>query len=404
MRTVAVLGNSSAALSAVETLQDALEGRTRTELLVVAPRNRFVYSPLIPHVVSGALRPESVAFDFTDVLADATRFECDNLQTVDLEERAIVCAGNRLSFDYLLVAPSSRPDWGGCRPADGACAAWTLEGASTLRAYLDERVEQFDEHSEPPDRATRTLAVVGGGAAGIEVASEIRRAGRPFGEARADVPSSSKPDVPVCVLEKRSELLPDGPEPLRAACRAHFRSADIWWRTDTAVASCEPNRLELSDGEHLRVDAVAHCSGTRPPEWLADSPLPTDQDGRIRVAPNLRVPNTSGLYAAGASAAPPDLPAMRAHLAAQQGRRAAENLRADLSGRTLREWRPGDESWLLTLGSSGAAVFSGDSLMTGRAAGTLYRLRHASWIPEPLADSGAAQTWLREGFHPDPDR
>jgi hypothetical protein len=35
--------------------------------------------------------------------------------------------------------------------------------------------------------------------------------------------------------------------------------------------------------------------------------------------------------------------------------------------------------------------------MTGHAASVLYRLRHAAWMPAPLAETGSAREWLQTG-------
>lgn len=397
MRQIVVYGNSFAALHAVRELQSALDGRTRLELLLVAPRGPFLYTPLLPHVASGALPKEALTFPVSDVLHPSTNLVRATSRGIDLTAREVVTADRRIPFDYLVFAPRAVPDWGGCRPAANACAAWSLEGASQLQSYIQERARNGVDDRVSSSESKRPLAIVGGGPAAVEIASELRRGAHHRTDREEPGAHSTAADLPICVIEREPSLLPEAPAPLRRACRAHFRSADIQWTTDTRVAACHESSLEFERGSTLEVDAAAHCTGMSPPESVAQSPFPVDERGRIEVHSTLRVPEAPGIYVAGDAARAPDSLPLRAHLAAAQGSRAAQNVRADLSGRTLRSWSPDDDSWLLTLGSSGAAVFNGESLMTGQSARVLYRLRHASWMPAPLAESGRAQKWLEEG-------
>lgn len=397
MRRIVVFGHSFAALHAIRELQSALEGRTQLELSLVVPRDSFVYSPLLPHVVSGALEPGSLAFPLSRVLTPSTALERAQIRGIDIDNRELVAETERFRFDYLLLAPRTRPDWGGCRPARERPPAWTLDGAAELHDALDDAIRDRDTDEESSDRGNPRAVVVGGGPAGVEIASELRRAGQGTARDRQAEADRTSPDLAVRLIEQQQCLLPSAPEPLRRAVRAHFRSSGIQWETDARAVARDDEGVGLADGSRRSADMVAHCTGVRPPNWLEDSPLSTDAEGRIPVEADLTVPGQAGIFAAGSATAPSEAPPLRAHLEADQGRRAAENLRAALSGRTLRPWSPDDDSWLLTLGSSGAAVFKGESLMTGRSARVLYRLRHASWMPAPLAERGPAQEWLQRG-------
>jgi len=397
MRRIVVFGDSFAALHAIRELQDALEGRTQLELSLIAPRDSFVYSPLLPHIISGALEPGALSFPLSRVLSPSTAFERARICGIDLENRELVAEDRRFGFEYLVLAPRARPTWAGCRPSRDRSAAWTLEGAAEVRHELDGLLRNRETSKGTSGSGTPRALVIGGGPAGVEIASEIARArGDTAGTGRTDADSTS-PEISVRLIEKRGSLLPRVPEPLRRAARAHFRTTGIHWETAARVVARNHGTIELDDGSRRDANVVAQCTGRRVPDWLEDSRLPIDEAGRIRVEPDLTVPETADIFVAGSAASVSETPPLRAHLEADQGRRAAENLRAALSGRTLRAWSPDDDSWLVTLGSSGAAVFKGDSLMTGHAASVLYRLRHAAWMPAPLAETGSAREWLQTG-------
>ncbi|MGW5612175.1 FAD-dependent oxidoreductase [Streptomyces sp. NPDC003877] len=149
--------------------------------------------------------------------------------------------GETIRYDRLVLATGARPrvpQLPGVLTADGRLT----EGATTLRT---------------PDDAERLadgpVVVLGGGVLGTETTLALLRAGR---------------DV---------TLVHPGPHPMHdrldgaagTLLADHLRAAGARLRTGRAAVEYRPGKLALDDGEVLRADALALCTGVEPETALA---------------------------------------------------------------------------------------------------------------------------------------
>ena len=262
MRRIVVIGHGFAALHAAQRLEQALEGRRYTDLTLVTDRAHFVYTPLLPHVVSGTVEVTDIAVGFDEILTDETTIRVASVDQIEPRARRIQTDEGSLEFDYLIFAPDGIPDWGQNpeRKSD-ALPFDTPTDAATLRGRLDEFIE------EPRDRP-RHVAIVGGGRTGVELTAELHRTI----QARSAPSSSSDDPAPVQLglFERRAEILQRLPEELRSTCRNWIDRAGVEIHTDVDVTACTDNSLELADGTIVDTDATIWCGGWRPPGLVDD--------------------------------------------------------------------------------------------------------------------------------------
>lgn len=182
--------------------------------------------------------------------------------------------------------------------------------------------------------ASRVLqaVVVGGGAAGIEIAFALGRRG-----------------ASVTVLEAAERILPGHPEGLaRRAEAAASRGIRILTGTRAGGREAPPS------------DLVVLASGAAAPSLFESSGLPLDAAGFVRVEDTLRIEGHERLFAAGDCAsmiAHPSLPKAGVH-AVRQGPILAANLRAAIEGRPLQAYRPQRDFLVLLDLSDGTAIGS----------------------------------------------
>jgi NADH dehydrogenase len=383
MRRIVVLGGGFAALNAIQRLEEALEGRRHIELTLLTDRAHFVYTPLLAHVVSGTVEVTDITIGFDEMLAEETTLRVETVESIDPGGRTIETDEGECSFDYLIFAPEGVVNWGetaSCRSRAHSFDSPT--DAASLRRRLDALRGRSD------DRAAR-LAIIGGGRTGVELAAEIRRA---HPSQPADKP------LDLAIVERRSEILGRLPNPLQSTCHNWLAGAGVDIQTDASVETCSEGRLELADGEAIEVDAAVWCGGWEPPPLVdAFGPEATHQ-GRIDVDPYLHVADTSYIFAAGIAVAPDASRTRRVAREARQGRLAADNLVAELSGRTPKAWSADESSWLISLGSNEAVAYKNGTTLTGRAAWAFYRFVHTSLMPGALAKAGLLRSWFQEGF------
>jgi len=159
-----------------------------------------------------------------------------------------------------------------------------------------------------------TLAVIGGGAGGFEIALAAQR--------------QLGSGVSVTLLTS-GELLPEHGERVRALGKAALEEAGIELRTEFRVADIQPDMLESEAGDELLAAGVLWVTGVSAPEWVQHTALGLDADGYIEVDRLQRSVSHPEVYAAGDIAGMRDQPRPKSGVfAVRQGPVLARNLRA----------------------------------------------------------------------------
>ncbi len=174
------------------------------------------------------------------------------------------------------------------------------------------------------------LAIVGGGAAGVELAlcAQYRLAG--LGVAPLEV-----------VLVTRDGLLASHNRQVRRLFARMFAERGIVVRAGSAVVRVEPGLLICADGRRIAFDEALWVTDAGAASWLAKTGLPLTTDGFVTIDETLRSPADARIFAAGDVATMTDHPREKAGVyAVRQGPPLAANLRRALAGERLQRAVP----------------------------------------------------------------
>lgn len=309
------------------------------------------YSGMLPGLLAGHYRRQDVEIDLERLCRYAgARFERDEVVGLDLATSEVCRAGSEpLRFDLVSLDT-------GC---DSATVPGVARHALSVKPIdrFPERLAERWERRAVPDAAV--IAVVGGGAGGIEVAAALAHR-----HARATV----------LVVTEGEHILPGYPAPVRRKVERALRARSIEVRTGWRVARLEPSALCDAAGDRLEADAIVWVTGARAPAWPAESGLATDAGGFIAVDDSLRSTSHPAVFAAGDVAAMIDHPRPKAGVfAVRQGPVLAENLRRAARGEPLVGFEP-QAAFLsiLALGDRTAIAARGRLCLEGRA---MWRLK-----------------------------
>lgn len=182
------------------------------------------------------------------------------------------------------------------------------------------------------------LAILGGGAAGVELALAL--AGQ----------------VPQLALFCAGHLL-DGLSPgLRLRALGHLRQRGVWVREDCPISRIADDCLLSGDEPVWRGQRLLLASGAKAFAWPAHGGLGCDERGFVLIAPTLQSYSHPTIFAVGDCAS---LPGARKSgvYAVRQGPVLAANLNAALRGLALKRYRPQRHSLaLLATGDGGALL------------------------------------------------
>lgn len=354
--SVVILGGGFAGLAAARKLR-----RAKVDITLIDRRNHHLFQPLLYQVATAGLSAIDVAEPIRRILrgqknATVLMAEAVGVDTGGREVR--LGTGGAISYDYLIVATGAshsyfgRDDWE--RHAPGLK---TLEDALEIRRRVLLAFERAEmEEDDGARRAWLTFVVVGAGPTGAELAgalSEIARLTLVEDFRRID-----PADARILLLEGGQRVLPAYPPELSTKAASQLRKLGVEVRTGAMVTEIDATGVTTGD-ERIPARTVLWAAGVAASPLGATLGADLDRPGRVRVAPDLSLPDTPEVFVVG------DLATLEqdgrpvpgvAPAAIQQGRHAAANILRTLRGASRRPFRYRDKGSMATLGRKAAVA------------------------------------------------
>ncbi len=316
-------------------------GNARVTLVLDEPIS--VYSGMVPGLVAGQYRAAELEID---VWALAKRAGVAVLHAratgVDAGRRLVHLEGRPpIPFDVASLNVGST--------VAGLDVPGVREHALATRPigkFVEMIARRFDEARLRAGERVR-LVVVGGGAAGVELAFALR--------ARA---ARERLDARVVLIEKGSRVLSDRSERVARRVNEAAAARGIEIIVNARVSALTDHDVVLDGATSVEHDLVLWAPGAAAPPWLRDSDLPMDEAGYLRVRPTLQLVGDDHVFAAGDCAAldgGPRLPRSGV-FAVRQGPVLAKNLRSIVTGRSLARYSPQRDSLTLVNLGDGTAI------------------------------------------------
>jgi NADH dehydrogenase len=339
---ILILGGGFGGLVAAQTLKQA-----DAHLTLIDKRNFHLFQPLLYQVATGSLSPGDIAAPIRSVLSRQKNVEVLLGEAVDIDPVAKTVSlrdGSIFGYDSLIIATGSETSYYGKNQwRDVAPSLKTVEEATAIRhklLYAFERAERAATETEA--RAWLTFVIVGAGATGLELAGALAEIARET--LRHDFRRIRPEEAHIILLEGGPRVLSAYPEDLSAKAEMLVAHLGVDVRKNTFVTSIDSEGLNYKHAESTgRLDAktILWSGGVDATSFgmrLAErTRAETDRTGKIKVLPDLTVPNYPDIFVAG------DLAYVQmkdgkpvpgvAQPAIQEGRYAAKVILARLTGK-----------------------------------------------------------------------
>jgi len=292
------------------------------QVTLVTPYERQIYSGMLPGWIAGHYRIEQCAIALRPLAQRAgAQWMPARAVGLQLDERRLLTDRGPLAFDLLSIATG--PDaW--LHAIQGAAAhALPLRPIEDFIAQWQRRWSAWCQA-----RSARRVAVIGAGAAGVEVALAIAQAARVAGlPLSVALVSAGQPVPSLCAWARRS-------------CLRQLAAAAVTLHDGTAIG-IDHRSVRLAGGGELAADAAILANGPAAPAWLQDSGLQRDALGFVAVERCLRSASHPFVFAAGDCATVRAAAHPRSGVyAVRAGPWLARNLVASLAGRSLLDFKP----------------------------------------------------------------
>ncbi|MBM5797822.1 MAG: selenide, water dikinase SelD [Cyanobacteria bacterium K_Offshore_0m_m2_072] len=281
--------------------------RPNAWITLVSRGSCTLYSGMVPGLVAGLYGRDACDIDLRQLAERAgVSFVAAEITGVDRAGRQLLLEGRPpLRFDWLSLDVGAETATAGAPPDE----RWPIKPLEPFLAHCDDLPRQ------------QALQVLGSGAAAVEVALALQARRHKL------------------VLQTKPSGLDLGSAAANRRLEAVLRQAGI--------------ALNGPSSQHSAATIV--CTGSRAPDWLAASGLPTGSGGRVRTDASLQVEGKPRLFASGDCGVIANDPRPPSGVwAVRAAPVLATNLERALTGRPLRRWRPQRRA-LQLLGDGGVA-------------------------------------------------
>ena len=370
--TVVVIGGGFAGLFSALAVHERLPERP---VVLIEPRDRFLFQPLLYELLSGELQSWEVAPSYRQLLS--SRGICwlqDRVSGIDLDARELTTvASGRLPWgDLVLATGTELNDFGVPGVREHAFGFRDLDDVAHLRALVDDLKKR-----RTPETA---VAIVGAGPTGVELACKL--ADMLDGAAR------------IHLVEMGDGILPNSASFNRERAAAALERREVCLHLNTTVSEVHADRVRFKDGTVLPHSDLIWSAGSspvvpdiRPDPGQAEAPLNINQD--LRLDDHQRV---FALGDCGRCSIEP-WPAT-AQVAMQQGDAVAKALEAIGRQQEPEPFQFQDRGEMLSLGIGDATLTGLGITLAGPLAFRIRRATYLTRLPGLSLGLRAAGAWL----------
>lgn len=362
---VVVVGGGFGGLETARRLE-----RDDVKVTLIDRQNYHLFQPLLYQVATAGLSPGDIASPIRNLVASRPNVEVrmGDVVGVDLANKRVKLADGELAYDSLVLAAGVRHSYFGKSQWEGdAPGLKTLDDALEIRRRVLLAFENAEREDDPVKRAGwLTFVVVGGGPTGVELAGAISELAR-FTVAK-DFRRFDPRTAKVVLVEAGPRVLAAFDTGLSGKARASLEKLQVDVRLQTRVQDVTSEGVQLPDG-FLPAKTVLWAAGVEAPPLSKTLGVEVDRSGRIKVQPDLSIPNHPNAYVIGDLAWFPlpdgsSLPGL-APVALQQGRHVAEVIGAALDGQPKQPFEYLDKGIMATVGRASGIAQAGSLRLSG---------------------------------------
>ena len=310
---IVVVGGGAGGLELVRRL-GAKYGRKRHDIILVERNRTHIWKPLLHEVAAGSLDANLDEVGYRSHCHRwGYRFFFGTLESIDREKQEIsiaplldedgteLIARHAIRYDYLVLAVGSvTNDFGTpgvrqhCMVLDDRAQADRFRNRLLNHCLRVSRAMSVDPASDEHVR----IAVVGGGATGVELTAEL------FNSAAAlrfyGLETFDESRLQVTLIEAGPRILPALPEKLAAAAQAELETLGVRVLTDTRVTEATADAIVTGGGERIVSELRVWAAGVKGAATLDHiGGLETNPNNQLLVKSTLQTTLDDRIFALG---------------------------------------------------------------------------------------------------------
>ena len=310
---IVIVGGGAGGLELATKLGKKLGRKGKAEVLLLDRNHTHIWKPLLHEVASGSL---DVGVDSVGYRAHAHQngfmFKLGSLCGVDRERRVVLLEALTDSdgeeilpereepYDYLVLAIGGvSNDFGVTGVADHCTFLDSPDQANLFHQRLVNHFIRLNRKlSQGESNQELHVAIVGGGATGVELSAELFKARECF--TTYGLHHITADHLKVSLIEAGPRLLPALSDKISSATKNELIKLGVNVHVSTVVARAESNALITNNEQRFDADLVVWAAGVKAPDMLAGfDGLETNRANQLIVEPSLLVKGDQNIFALG---------------------------------------------------------------------------------------------------------
>ncbi|KDN97420.1 NAD(P)/FAD-dependent oxidoreductase [Pseudomonas donghuensis] len=362
---IVIVGGGAGGLELATRLGKTLGKKGSASITLVDANLTHIWKPLLHEVAAGSLNSSE---DELNYVAQAKwnhfQFQLGRMSGLDRETKQIQLAATldedgrellparTLGYDTLVIAVGSNTNDFGTLGAAQHCLF--LDTCKQAERFHQQLLNHYlRAHAGDQANEQISVAIVGAGATGVELAAELHHAAHELAAYGLD--RIQPKDMHITLIEAGPRVLPALPERISVPVHKTLEKLGVTVMTNAAVSEVTADELRTSNGDVIQASLKVWAAGIRAPGFLKDiDGLETNRINQLVVRPTLQTTLDDNIFAFGDCAACPqpgsdrNVPP-RAQAAHQQASLLAKGLKARLEGKPLPTYAYRDYGSLVSL-------------------------------------------------------
>ena len=384
---VVILGAGFGGLGAAKALA------SKADVTVVDRHNFQTFLPLLYQVSTAGLAADHVVHPVRGALRDTgVKFRMGSPLSVDHKNKTVkLDSSETLEFDHLIVAlGSATADFGVPGVSEHGLGMKSVNEAITIRAEV---MRRFEDLCRFEDNTRLSIAVVGGGPTGVEMAGALAELKR--GPLKNDMAHAAE-HMDIYLIEAGPRILPMFSEKLSARAESDLHKLGVFVKTNTSVREIKSRQIIVKTGEPIPAEVTIWAAGVKgePTAGLLNLPIvgtrvDTDENLEVNHYPNIwAIGDINGSKGKDGRFYP-----MVAPVALQQGKWVAKQILRKHEGKALKPFKYRDKGSMATIGRHKAVVEVRNFRMTGPLAWFAWLFLHLFYLLGGRNKVGTIADW-----------
>jgi apoptosis-inducing factor 2 len=329
MKKVVIIGGGFAGMSIAKKLDE------KFEVVLIDDKEYFEFTPSI---LRGIIEPkiyDKIRIYHKDYLKKGMLI-VGRVKKLDKKE-AVLESGGKEKFDYCIIC-------------SGSVYGGDMKGKGVFRTGSGKDILDSKDEFEK----AKSVAIVGGGIVGVELAAEICNFGKE-----------------ILIIQSRKKLIVRNKEKAVKYVENYLRKKGVDFIFGERIVERKGKYCITNKGNRLKIDLVYLCVGGKPSSGFVDKKF-LDERGFVKVDGCLRVIGEKNVFAAG------DVTDIMEEKMAYNSEEHAvvivDNIIALENGRKLQNYMVGKKMMIISLGKYDGVFELGDKVLTGFIPGLLKKI------------------------------